>query len=98
MLSNGEKYKRGDYVWVEVQPIKWLIDEKSDIALSERILFAGVQFKNGIMFEKNYNGDFRTTDIKLFMDKYFSKDIIPSFSNEMTLNEDIKCLKKEKSN
>ena len=45
-LSNGERYKDGDYVWVEVQPIKWLIDEKSDIALSERLLFAGVQFKH----------------------------------------------------
>lgn len=75
MLSNGEKYKDGDYVWVEVQPIKWLIDEKSDIALSEKLLFAGVQFNH----ERNYKGDFRTTDIKKFMDRYFSKDIIPSF-------------------
>jgi len=82
-LSNGERYKDGDYVWVEVQPIKWLIDEKSDIALSERLLFAGVQFKH----ERNYKGDFRTTDIKEFMDRYLSKDIIPSFSKELTPEE-----------
>ena len=82
-LSNGERYKDGDYVWVEVQPIKWLIDEKSDIALSERLLFAGVQFKH----ERNYKGDFRTTDIKEFMDRYFSKDITPSFSKEITPEE-----------
>lgn len=82
-LSNGEIYKDGDYVWVEVQPIKWLIDKKSDIALSERLLFAGVQFKN----ERNYKDDFRTTDIKEFMDGYFSKDIIPSFSKEITPEE-----------
>ena len=73
-LSNGEEYKDGDYVWVEVLPVKWLIDEKSDIALSERILSAGVQFKH----ERNYKGDFSTTDIKKFMDKYFSKEIISS--------------------
>ena len=82
-LSNGVEYRNGDYVWVEVQPIKWLIDEKSDIALSERLLFAGVQFKH----ERNYKGDFRTTDIKEFMDRYFSKDITPSFSKEITPEE-----------
>lgn len=82
-LSNGEIYKDGDYVWVEVQPIKWLIDEKGDIALSERLLFAGVQFKH----ESNYKGDFRTTDIKKFMDRYFSKDIIPSISKEIILSK-----------
>ena len=71
-LSNGKRYKNGDYVWVEVSPIKWLIDEKNDIALSEKILFAGVQFNH----EKNYKGDFDRTDIKWFMDTYFVKEII----------------------
>lgn len=28
ILSNGEKYTRGDAVWVQVKPVKWLIDEK----------------------------------------------------------------------
>lgn len=71
-LSNGEEYKDGDYVWVEVQPIKWLVvDENKNIALSERLLFAGVQFKN----KRNYKGDFSKTDIKKFMDDCFSKDI-----------------------
>lgn len=74
MLSNGEIYKDKDYVWVEVEPIKWLIDEESNIALSERLLFAGVQFYHEI----NYKGNFETTDIKKFMDEYFLEDIIPS--------------------
>lgn len=72
-LSNGEKYKDGNYVWVEVEPIKWLIDEQNDIALAERILFAGVQFYHEI----DYKNDFRTTDVKWFMDTCFSNDIIP---------------------
>lgn len=71
-LSNGEEYKDGDYVWVEVQPIKWLVvDENKKIALSERLLFAGVQFKQ----KRDYKGDFSKTDIKKFMDDCFSKDI-----------------------
>jgi len=84
-LSNGERYKNGDYVWVEVQPIKYLIDEENDIALAERILFVGVQFN----FESNYK-DFKATDIKKFMDKYFSKEIIPSsLMIEPIINEEI---------
>lgn len=71
-LSNGKKYKNGDYVWVEVNPIKWLIDEKKDLAISKDIIFAGVQF-NKI---RNYKGDFGKTDIKRFMDDCFSKEIV----------------------
>ena len=71
-LSNGERYRSGDYVWVEVKPIKWLIDEKNDIALSKRVLFAGVPFQ----YDGNYTGDFRTTTIKQFMDNSFSKEIL----------------------
>lgn len=82
-FSNGEYYKSGDYVWVEVQPIKWLIDEKRDIALSEKLLFAGVQFKH----KGKYKGDFNKTDIKEFMDRYFSKDIISNFSKEIISEE-----------
>ena len=89
-LSNGERYKNGDYVWVEVQPIKWLIDEKSDIALSERILFAGVQFKH----ERNYKGDFDQTDIKQFLDNFFSKEIVSDRIYYQSANnqlEDLSC-------
>ena len=71
-LSNGEKYKNEDYVWVEVSPVKWLVDEKSHIMITEKIIFAGVQFNN----ERNYHTrDFDKTNIKQFMDKYFSKDL-----------------------
>ena len=64
-------------------PIKWLIDEENDIALSERILFAGVQFQNKL----DYSGDFYNTDIKDFIDCFFSKQIIPSVSVEKTNQE-----------
>lgn len=73
-LSNGESYQPGDFAWFEISPIRWYVDKQNDIALSKNIIFAGVQFKGS----GNYNGDFKETDIKKFMDKYFSKDIIPS--------------------
>ena len=71
-LSNGEKYKNGDSVWLEVSPVKWIVDEKSHMMITERIIFAGVQVNN----EFDYNiEDFDKTNIKQFMDKYFAKDL-----------------------
>ena len=66
-LSNGEQYRDGDDVWVEVLPVKWLVDEKSRMMITEKLIFAGVQFNK----ERNYHTrDFDRTDIKTFMDRY----------------------------
>lgn len=73
-LSNGETYYEGDFAWFEVSPIRWYVDKQNDIALSKDLIFAGVQFIGNL----NYNGNFKETYIKKFMDEYFSKDIIPS--------------------
>lgn len=74
-LSNGEEYRDGDDVWVEVQPVKWLVDEKSKMMITERLIFAGVQFNK----ERNYHTrDFDKTDIKTFMDRYLARDLVQS--------------------
>ena len=74
-LSNDEQYRDGDNVWVEVQPVKWLVDEKSRMMITEKIIFAGVQFNK----ERNYHTrDFDRTDIKTFMDRYLSRDLVQS--------------------
>ena len=71
-LSNGEEYRDGDNVWVEVQPIKWLVSERDKLILSEKLVFAGVQFKH----ERDYHTeDFGKTDIKKFIDDCWAKDI-----------------------
>lgn len=72
-LSNGQRYRRGDPVWVEVEPIKWLVDREAKIMLTDKIIFAGVQFaEKGTEY---HTEDFEKTRIKKFMDEYFSKDI-----------------------
>jgi len=78
-LSDGRTIKYGEPYWVEVEPIKWMIDEKNDVALSKYILFSGVQFNN----ERNYTGNFKETDIYKFLVNHFIKDIVPSkFKNK----------------
>ena len=70
-LSNGEQYKNGDNVWVEVQPVKWIVDEKSLKMVAEKVIFAGVRFGkiHGSVLEFEYSA------IKEFMDKYLSRDL-----------------------
>lgn len=71
-LSNGESYRDGDTVWVEVAPVKWLVDERAKMMLTDKLIFAGVQFNH----TRDYHTkDFDITDIKTFMDRYLSKEL-----------------------
>ena len=92
-LSNGEKYKDGDSVWLEVSPVKWIVDEKSHMMITEKLIFAGVQFNK----ESNYHTeDFDKTDIKTFMDRYLSRDLEQS-RGTITLGEQTEEFKPRKS-
>ena len=80
-LSNGEQYKGNDVVWIEVEPIKWLVDEKAKLMITEKLVFAGVQFNK----ERNYKTqNFGKTDIKKFMDTCFAKEIVQNRGLEQT--------------
>ena len=83
-LSDGRTIKTGQAYWVRVEPITWLVDERANIALSKKLIFSGVQFKN----RRDYKGDFDRTDIKQFMDNYFSKEII-TMNNILTTSQKI---------
>ena len=86
-FSNGEIYRNGDNVWVEVEPVKWLVDEKARIMITEKIIFAGVQFDNDeykvqydydnneYIYKRDFVKDFKKTNIKKFMDKYLAKEL-----------------------
>ena len=65
-LSNGKQYERGDYVWVEVSPVRWLIDDKTKTLLSKRGILSGIRFHTTA---RGYNGDFSTTDMKEYLKK-----------------------------
>lgn len=71
-LSDGRKIEEGKAYWVLVEPITWLVDRVSNIALSKKLIFSGVKFQNN----NNYQGDFERTDIKQFIDTCFAKEIV----------------------
>lgn len=75
-LSNEQKYCDGDYVWVEVMPIRWLVDKENNIAVSKNLLFSGIQFDN----KKRYKGNFEDTIMYMFLNRYFIKEIMQCYN------------------
>ena len=71
-MSDGRTIKTGQVYWVLVEPITWLVAVRTNIALSKKIVFSGLQFN----CHRDYIGDFDRTEIKWFMDTYFSKEIV----------------------
>lgn len=70
-LSNGVSVKHGDAVWVEVQPITWQINQRTNIALAKKCLVAGVRFHKG-----RWDGNFNNTEINTFLQTHFARDIV----------------------
>ena len=71
-LSNGVKYRNGDYVWVEVSPVKWLIDDRTGILISKKGLVSGIRFLDK---RTNYKGNFNRTEMKEYLDRYMLPDL-----------------------
>ena len=85
MLSNGVKYRDGDYVWVEVSPVKWLIDNKTGILISKKGLVSGIRFLDR---NQKYKGDFSKTEMKEYLDRYMSKELFQTAKTKETVNEE----------
>ena len=58
ILSNGVKVKRDMPIWIKVSPVRWLIDQNTQTAISEKILVSGVPYDRNmnaqVPFEKNW--------------------------------------------
>ena len=76
-FSDKQLYDYGYYVWVEVSPVVWLIDEETQTLISKRGLVSGIRFDEA--FE---TGEFETTEMYEFLNKYMIKDIFQSVDLE----------------
>lgn len=70
-LSNGVEYGNGDYVWVKVSPVRWLIDDRTGILISKKGLVSGVRFLD----KETVYEDFDRTEMKEYLDKYMLRDL-----------------------
>ena len=71
LLSNHVKYCDDDYVWIEVSPVRWLVDRKSRKLVSKLGLVAGVVFN-----DEEYTGLFSKTKMKEYLDESMLANII----------------------
>ena len=86
-LSNSSTVLAKTGYWIKVEPITWLVDVKADVAISERILFSGIQFAH---YDTSIES-FEETDIKMFMKNYFLPDIISDLKIPLTIKvEEVK--------
>lgn len=58
-LSNDVTYYISSYVWIEVSPVKWLVDEKTELLISKKILLSGIRYR----------------DVKNYLDNYMLKNL-----------------------
>ena len=71
--KDGNKYVMNQGIWYKVEPIVWQIDKNNDLALTKNIL------NNGLLYG--------FCPIKQFMEKYLSKDIIPSRKSKVKVTK-----------
>lgn len=72
-LNDGRQIKLGKPYWIKVEPIIWLLDEKKGIAISEKILFAGIKYANEYMPRKDVKV-FLKTNIYDYIKNCFEKE------------------------
>ena len=93
-LNDGRKVKNGDFVWLEVSPVKWLVDKVSNLLISEYLLFSNISYS----YAKNDKDNFEKTGIKWYLDNIWSKELTQIFQiNQVKpiINKESKKLQKE---
>ena len=82
-LSNGQTYNEGDTVWLEVSPLKWIVDERARLLVSKTCIASGLRFCN----DGQYRDNFKSTEMYQYLNTYFARDMVPSVVKEMTPEE-----------
>ena len=79
IFLNDISYIHDDYVWIEVAPVKWLIDDENKQLISKYGLVSGIRFMDP---QAEYNGDFSKTEMKNYLDEHMVKDLLQSVNLE----------------
>ena len=71
-LSNGIEIENKKPYWVKVEPIRFIVDEKQDFAITKEIICGGIIFDK---YKKEDYYGFNEPVIKKYIRKHLSKDI-----------------------
>ena len=82
-LSNGKEYEKEDYVWLEVAPLTWYVDTVANVLVSKNLIASGIRFCDN----NKYDGNFKNTEMYMFLNNYFLKDIMPEIEYKKIIEE-----------
>ena len=85
-LNNLVKVEKGQILYIEVEPVRWIVDKNLDFAITENIIFSGIPFSK----DKHYFGNFEKTNMYKFLNEILLKDIKPSKEYQKSVNIDEK--------
>ena len=96
LVYNNQKYIRlwencDRYLWIKVEPITWLIDEKTGLLISKKILLSGIRFADRL----SDISDFSKSDMKYYLDNFMAYEILSHDSLEF-VNKRLREITKEK--
>ena len=97
LVYNNQKYIRlwencDRYLWIKVEPITWLIDEKTGLLISKKILLSGIRFAE----RSSDISDFSKSDMKYYLDNFMAYEILSHDSLEF-VNKRLREIAKEKT-
>lgn len=72
----------GEPVWIQVSPVKWLLDKKSGLLIAKDCLLSGIRFDRKV----KYKGKFEKTEMYQYLNKYMIRDLLQSA--QLTKNDD----------
>ena len=86
-LSTGSKLKKDGFVWLKVSPIKWYVEGKYKLIISDLALISGLKMR---VVSGSDNPEFVDTNVYSFLNNSFLKEIIPSKITYKTKKEEQK--------
>ena len=63
-----------DYVWFEVQPVKWLVDEEYKLMVTDKIILGGIHYNGNKEIELNEEG-YKNTFVRRFVNNHLEKEL-----------------------
>ena len=72
ILTNYETVQKGKTYWLEVKPIMWIVDKSKDVAVSNCVLFGGMQFANT---GKYFFDEFEESNVGKYLNNEFLDEI-----------------------
>ena len=70
-------------IWIEVKPIKWIIDKEKNLVISKYAIMSGIPFDN----TRTYTGNFSNTLLYRYLNSIFIKEISTGLDIEPITNE-----------